>query len=427
MLGERSLAASTPPPSMAIEADVTSLLGSKRKRPNAVPKLKPVLKGVLSSHNNKVTWSGCWSLTKDTYSDIFAENVVRAPFYFERKALTSENHQENGVLSRDGYFNGYFCMQDLSRPTLNCSYKKFYEKEVLLRFTKVKGSTVSFDVVGSGQNKFGKYLIEGKFDSNTNEINCARNYIQVLKKPPSPSRKRLESPKNGAKRSSRIRIPSAKYIESYGLEQIRNSPLANFDFEGKKEINEILLALKEKDISGRINKICEALEKKRIRSLKSAYKHLVEYLACSKNIIISKDLLAKLTLLQNKYQLKPIKTKTVKTEKANGNFEDSYISVFEDLKEMQQIDPLGFNPSCRLPERLRSPTLSRVVDLKNVFDKCMPPLSLEASSHELQNVTKEEELYPISDVDFSDLSTLDADTLKELNEYVEFTCPSKGA
>lgn len=420
-------------PCMSQSVDVTCLLGSKRKRNSADPSpaskiiLKPVLKGSLRRHNNKVTWSGCWGLTKEHYSSGFTESVVKAPFYFERKSLASENLEENCLLPQDGYFSGYFCMQDLSRPTLNCSYKKFYEKEVLLRFTK-KETGHSFDVVGSGQNKFGKYLIEGTYDSISNEIHCSRNYLPNLKRPPSPARRRSSKPTTptSGKRSSRIRTPSAKYMEAFGLGEHKEKIMspAN-DFEGKDIILKLLSNFSDKSGSAEASKLLDDLNKRKIRSLKSAFRQLYEISLVVKDAAGMSELKEGLKSLQQKYKLKVSKKRSLKNEATPAVNADNYVSLFEDVKDLQELDPIGLNLRCRLPDKMKSPTLTGMVDLKTTFENCeLTDASYGEGSEHLSEI---EDLYPINNVDFSDLSRLDAETLKELNEFVEFVCPSKGS
>lgn len=320
---------------------VTCLIGSKRKRPNSEKprKIRPVLKGSLSRINSKIIWSGTWALTPSPLNVSFNSDLIQAPFYFERTSTLNPSKSE---IYQDSYFSGYFCMADLSanrsRPTLNCPYKKFYEREILLRFTRRSAESNVFDIVGSGTNKFGKYIIEGVFneEGEGGEIKIARNFLKV---PGSQTT-------NVNKRSSRIRTPSIKMMESY------------LNLKSKKK------------------------EKKQLKKPKKKAN--------------SQDL-----QLQNK----------VSNDQEVEQFDDEYISIFDNIKELKSFDPIAFNPHCRLPEKMKScVSPNTIVDFNKIFD-------------EDSDIAKDNEFQKII---FNDLTKLDKSMLKELNDFAEFTCPSKG-
>lgn len=398
---------------MASIADVTSLITSsqvgrsiKRKRSvkEEIVGLKPILKGGLCSSKGKVIWNGWWGLTKSSYTEVFTEEVIKAPFHFERTATASDSSSTE--ITEDGYFSGYFCMQDLTKKQSPPTYIKHFENRILLRFVKSKDASNTFEVVGSGENKFGKFLIEGRFNSESHEIDCSRNY---LPSPKALKRKsmRFESPPVTPKRSLRNRCPTLKLKESLDAKPLTTT----FNFDGREELLELIISLENEEL----REIVEALSNRRFRCFKLAKNQILKLVKNEK--IVNK--IEEMYLKYKKVVEVDLSDDEEDTSPERGDDEElNYVSIFQLGDEEGLVDPLLFDPAAELPDSIRSPVL---FDFRECFKRTLEEDCNSNLSEELRD------LCPLNAVDYSDLSYLDADTLKELNEFVEFSCPSKGA
>lgn len=419
--------------SVGVTALTLNSSGQRLKRKRS-PALRPVLRGSFrrNSASEKVIWSGCWGLTTNSFDDVFTDGTVKAPFYFERRRLADDC--ENNLLLSDGYFSGYFCMQDKSTAAqrkTSTSFTKHFESNILLRFSPTKTNNV-VEVLGSGQNRFGKFLIEGKYNLETEELNCARNYIpRVLRRRSVRSQRRASEPCLSPRRSSRERTPSIKLKESYLKQNLRKAEENTiWDFPGRVLLHNKLNELKrlfKSDVSlfEKLQLLVNDLKTQQVKSFRGAKSRLRHMLRLCSNPVVAGQLMSQVNEIEVSCKPKEVPKKTL--DKPSSG---SYTSLFDCIEDVEEIDPMAINPAAKLPDFIRSPTL---VDFKNCFKevpltKDLPDLGKGERSKE--NDADEEglnALYPINNVDFSDLANLDSDIIKQLNEFVEFSCPSKGA
>lgn len=492
------LSSSCGTPNMAQEADITALMSvskrNKRKRSSVLAAennaLRPVMKGTLTVSSGKVVWSGAWGLTKTGFDEDFPQDVTRAPFRFERTSIVrnSNNQDEKIILSsvnggrvsadnicQDGYFSGYFCMQTPSvnisgrnneNGSQSMSMRKHFENNLLLRFRMKNGCSSELEIVGSGENRFGKFLIEGKYDISSACLTCGRNYLpQSLKRKSSrvhnigPPSMALTIDVN-AKRSVRIKKPSPKWQEF--IESKKNKKNTSLsDFDGRKDLLRLvrLLILSDREenlgmplFDAGIFKIEQKLLLKRYKDFLKAKKDI--WIGLSKIIgqgvkqpfksasakslkihAVITEFKLDVIKLGKKNNVKivddvtkvPIRPKLPVEPKEDLPQQNSdEISDMENVFNLIEIDPLCADPCADIPTCMTSPPL---FDMKDTFTEspqepnCQPKTETTSKIEE----TLSGELTPLVDVDFSDLSYLDAETLHELNKCVEFSCPSKGA
>lgn len=153
----------------------TNVLHTK-KTPN---RMRPVLKGQLKKveRNNSevVVWEGCWSMREEDLNSVATDELDT--FYYERVKTKEADHGNTPDILLPGYFSGHF---SLRKPVNGSSsprtcIRKHVEKDLHLRFTPASDNT--YQVNGSGQNKFGKFNLEGTFDKTTGVLLIRRDYI----------------------------------------------------------------------------------------------------------------------------------------------------------------------------------------------------------------------------------------------------------
>mmetsp|Transcript_16095 Transcript_16095/g.20617 ORF Transcript_16095/g.20617 Transcript_16095/m.20617 type:complete len:595 (-) Transcript_16095:1281-3065(-) len=159
----------------------------------------PILKGLLShDENGVVTWKGHWGMKESDFNDENAASLE--PFLYQRQSLLDlesdsinnedKRDKKNGkaskstaaekkseALARDGRFSGHFYVKrspGMFSPRQSRTVRS-QEKNLIIRFVK-SPKLEHYHVLGSGKNRFGKFTLEGTFESKTGQMDLVRVY-----------------------------------------------------------------------------------------------------------------------------------------------------------------------------------------------------------------------------------------------------------
>lgn len=143
-------------------------------------RMRPVLKGKLKrvrkEDGETVVWEGCWSMREE---DLQVSNPGEEldKFHYERTKVVNEKDGGEDDLVKEAVFSGYFFLRKPVNGSASpriCS-RKHVDKD--LRFCFTPASNEKYDVHGSGQNKFGKFTLDGTFDRTSGILLVRREYL----------------------------------------------------------------------------------------------------------------------------------------------------------------------------------------------------------------------------------------------------------
>eukprot|EP00924_Labyrinthula_sp_SR-Ha-C_P014910 snap_masked-scaffold_9-processed-gene-1.26-mRNA-1 protein AED:1.00 eAED:1.00 QI:0/-1/0/0/-1/1/1/0/286 len=157
-----------------IQRPAVTKLSSKSKK-------KPLLWGKIRIEGVHVIISGFWKLCSSLIERKFPITSQK----FELKSVNEISGSDATVLSlfcseeRDMTFQGSFSTN--SKPgVVDSPLRHHFENDISLKFKKLNQKWV--EILGSGKNEFGTFLMEGKLNIETQEITIYRNYISDTKK-----------------------------------------------------------------------------------------------------------------------------------------------------------------------------------------------------------------------------------------------------
>lgn len=212
------------------EGPRTTVASPRRMR----PVLKGQLKRVRRADGEAVIWEGCWSMREE---DLEAKDleVELDRFHYERTKTVGANQEDGDDLVKEAYFSGHFFLKKpvtgSASPRI-CS-RKHVDKD--LRFNFIPSTEQTYTVQGSGQNKFGKFTLDGTFDKSSGVLLVRREYL-----PRKFSRNR---------KASFIRVARELELDRQRSETDIRVPTASpvpFE-EGKEKLEPLLEKLMEKD------------------------------------------------------------------------------------------------------------------------------------------------------------------------------------
>ncbi|OQS03263.1 hypothetical protein THRCLA_21201 [Thraustotheca clavata] len=113
---------------------------------------KPVLRGPYEVWYNEVKWSGSWGFSPNAFDQ---PGQMLSKFYYKCIECTDPTMELNRPKS--GVYEGYFLLQPFhGKP------KRIVEKQVTISFKQLSPTT--YQVEGSGKNKFGKFTLHGMYE-----------------------------------------------------------------------------------------------------------------------------------------------------------------------------------------------------------------------------------------------------------------------
>uniref|UniRef100_A0A7S3LK04 Uncharacterized protein n=1 Tax=Aplanochytrium stocchinoi TaxID=215587 RepID=A0A7S3LK04_9STRA len=127
---------------------------------------KPLLRGILKVSEGKLVWSGKWAMSASKFKE--GEKSKFKYVYTE----TGEEINDDKIEPKDGIYRGYFVVKD---ATAESGMRKIEEKKVKLRFFKHEGAM--HKVKGTGTNKFGEFVLEGKYDPASHKMALEKEYL----------------------------------------------------------------------------------------------------------------------------------------------------------------------------------------------------------------------------------------------------------
>ena len=201
--------------------------------------MRPVLKGQLKrvrrEDGEAVIWEGCWSMREeDLQKEGLEEELDR--FHYERIKTVGAGETEDDLV-REAFFSGYFFLRKPVNGSASpriCS-RKHVDKDLRFCFTRTASEEQKYSVQGSGQNKFGKFTLDGTFDKRSGILLVKREYL-----PRKDSKNR---------KASFIRVARELELDRQRSEtDIRISSSAHIPLEeGKEKLEQLLESLMSKD------------------------------------------------------------------------------------------------------------------------------------------------------------------------------------
>lgn len=137
------------------------------------PAEKPILRGSLKLVDGVLTWSGKWAMGATKFS---AGEKARFKYVFTGlDSGGAKVEQPKDVAPVSGKYTGSFMLKD---PSATGGQVKIEENGILLRFTEPKSKEKMYDVVGTGENTFGKFKLVGKYDKERCRLAVEKEYLQ---------------------------------------------------------------------------------------------------------------------------------------------------------------------------------------------------------------------------------------------------------
>ena len=117
---------------------------------------------------------GEWAFSEAAFgTDDEVSKAKRSTFGLRCKT----RHSEGRKLPYDGSFSGFFMVKQGDG-----SQVKIREKKVKIQFTKLDGdgdagaNGTTHKVAGQGSNKYGAFVLDGTYDSNSATLSVTKNY-----------------------------------------------------------------------------------------------------------------------------------------------------------------------------------------------------------------------------------------------------------